>query len=108
MKLGREATVETRKPKASVESRERSDRKNKRGGTPWRRLPRLSVWVSRWTIVLRELKPFVSRKHSGCGAVSASGCFNRASETVHFLGDNRFAACPGRVSVGYMFVLYAC
>ena len=26
--------LETRKPKASVESRERSDRKNKRGGTP--------------------------------------------------------------------------
>ena len=110
MKLGRAATVETRKPKASVESRERSDRKNKRGGTPWRRLPRLSVWVSRWTIVLRELKPFfVARGPLGlCGGFGVCGCFNRASEIVHFLGDNRFAACPSRVSAGCMFVLYVC
>ena len=36
------------------------------------------------------------------------GCFNRASEIVHFLGDNRFAACPSRVSAGCMFVLYVC
>ena len=45
---------------------------------------------------------------SGFVAVSVCGCFNRASEIVHFLGDNRFAACPSRVSAGCMFVLYVC
>lgn len=52
---------------------------------------------------------FVARGPLGlCGGFGVCGCFNRASEIVHFLGDNRFAACPSRVSAGCMFVLYVC
>ena len=38
---------------------------------------------------------FVARGPLGlCGGFGVCGCFNRASEIVHFLGDNRFAALP--------------
>ena len=59
----------------------KGDRKNKRGGTPWWRLPRLSVWLSRWTIVLRELKPFLLPEALS-GFVAVSVCVGVLIEQV--------------------------